>query len=175
MVLKRQFTMIEPLPIPPDIIVALHFISATPPLFHWMLYVQSNVEDGFKFHATQTNNRNFVYEKASFTLCSSRRISAAAVVGRLNTHTLCDLHNILKRIPVNIIPHVDIAREPQFSCRVWVREAVRRLHAEGFLDCPDVDALEQEMWHYGRISASEIRRGVFTKATLYTALSARAT
>lgn len=50
---------------------------------------------------------------------------------------------LLKAIPLTI-PDVDTHVEPVFTCRVWFKEAVRRLHNDGYVDCPDVYAFEAE-------------------------------
>lgn len=73
------------------------------------------------------------------------------------------------------VPEADRAREPVFTCRVWVREAVRRMHAGGYVQlCPDVDALEEEMWRYGRAAARAIEEGTFEVAALVQAVTSRA-
>jgi hypothetical protein len=36
-----------------------------------------------------------------------------------------------------------------FNCLVWFRQAVRCLHDSGYLNCPDVYALEAECRKYG--------------------------
>ncbi len=51
--------------------------------------------------------------------------------------------DILSRVPL-AVPEADEGREPEFTCRVWWREAIRRLHVEGIISCPDVDGLERE-------------------------------
>ena len=52
----------------------------------------------------------------------------------------------LKDIPM-AIPLRDIPREPNFTCRVWFREAIRQLNwSQMFVHCNDVDALEKEVW-----------------------------
>jgi hypothetical protein len=53
------------------------------------------------------------------------------------------LKDILKTIPM-VVPDIDKAREPKFTCRVWFREAIRVLHKRGIINCTNLDSLEQE-------------------------------
>lgn len=46
------------------------------------------------------------------------------------------------------VPEIDKERESKFTCRVWFREAIRRLNAPGVIKCTNVDALEQEVYQY---------------------------
>ena len=48
------------------------------------------------------------------------------------------------------------------------------MHQEGYVDCPDVDAMEEEMWRYGRAAASAIEDGTFRIAGLVQSVSSRA-
>jgi hypothetical protein len=51
----------------------------------------------------------------------------------------------VKDIPMTV-PPVDYLREPRFNCRVWFREALRRLHkSELFVRCYNVDSLEHAL------------------------------
>lgn len=47
------------------------------------------------------------------------------------------------------IPLADQRIEPIFTCRVWLKEAVRRLAHYNFINCPNVYVLEQELMRYG--------------------------
>ncbi len=42
------------------------------------------------------------------------------------------------------IPPSDVDRESAFTCRVWVKQAVRVLAENAIVKCLDVDALERE-------------------------------
>jgi hypothetical protein len=42
------------------------------------------------------------------------------------------------------VPSDQAAAEPQFTCRVWVKAAVKTLHDKGVIICSDIDALERE-------------------------------
>ena len=48
------------------------------------------------------------------------------------------------------------------------------MHANGYIQCHDIDALEDEMWAYGRQAVNALNDNSFTKATLHNALHSRA-
>lgn len=108
-----------------------------------MHIVQHEFQDNFVANGGTTS-------LASLHWAASRTMTAAAVLGRLPPgKTAEDLNGLLAKIPY-VIPAVDAQRERIFTCRVWAREAVRQMHNHGYIHCTNVDALEEEMWKYGR-------------------------
>lgn len=117
---------------------------------------------------------NWDYESTKFTLGQSHTLAAAAVLGQLPPgRTIKGLSRLLGAIPMSV-PAVDARREPVFTCRVWAREAVRQMHEHGYIDCTDVDSLEEEMWRYGREAASKQDNRTFTTASLVRAVHSSA-
>ena len=57
---------------------------------------------------------------------------------------------------------------------MWIREALRRMNAKGYVVCEDVDAMEEEMWGYGKRAAVMIEEDTFVVATLHAAMNCRA-
>ncbi|KAF8914607.1 hypothetical protein CPB85DRAFT_1375405 [Mucidula mucida] len=142
-------TTLAPIPVFPDIVIALRYMGDNPPRFHWMLFVQNqNSLCGTKFHAIQDAS-GWSYESLSYSLHTS------VPFGTLN-----DFDALLRRIPIN--------ERTQVTCRVWLREALRRLHNAGYIQC-NVDAMEMEMLEYGTKAAKAISEGTFEVATLFTA------
>ena len=194
---------VHPLPRYPDIVLALNVIETAPPKFHWYLFVPNaedahlDVQSGLKMHATTDFSlgptpaeRTWCFDAKPTRLATDEGgLAAAAVIGQLpvtlagleeeegptrtGRRTLDALRDLLAQIPM-AVPEADRAREPVFTCRVWVREAVRRMHEEGYVDCPDVDAMEEEMWRYGRAAASAIEDGTFRVAALVQSVASRA-
>lgn len=118
-------------------------------------------------------HRRQSYDRSPLSLATSPAVAAAAVISRLPANkAVHDLDALLKQIPM-ATPDADRVREPAWTCRVWIREAVRRMHAHGYVICEDVDALEEEMWTYGRRAAAMIEDDTFSVVTLHTALNAR--
>ncbi|KAI0374578.1 hypothetical protein BV20DRAFT_520209 [Pilatotrama ljubarskyi] len=59
----------------------------------------------------------------------------------------------LKTIPMETPPE---DAPQQWSCRIWLKAAVRKLHEKGVLNCPDVNKLEYEL----KSVATDARIGV---------------
>ena len=186
---------IQPLPRYPDIVLALNVIDTDPPRFHWYIFVPNaadahlDVQSGLKMHATtdyspSDTERLWCFDATPTTLATDEGgLAAAATIGRLGLEqqqlegryrSQAALRDMLAQIPMAVVPEADRAREPTFTCRVWVREALRRMHKEGYVRCPDVDALEEEMWRYGRAAARAIEDDTFTVAALVDAVASRA-
>nr|VWO96024.1 APH domain-containing protein [Ganoderma boninense] len=152
---------IQPLPRFPDIVLALNVIDTDPPRFHWYLFVPNadatadahlDVQPGLKMHATtdyspSETDRRWCFDATPTTLATDEGgLAAAATVGRLKPDSGSDdgrgarsqdaLREMLARIPVDVVPEADKGREPKFTCRVWVREALRRMHEAGLRGLP---------------------------------------
>ena len=181
---------IHPLPGPSDIVLALNVIDTDPPKFHWYIFAPNatdghlNVRSGLKMHATtdyspSESERLWCFDATPVALATDEGgLAAAATIGRLNEkledgRSQAGLRELLTRIPM-VVPEADKAREPVFTCRVWVREALRRMHEGGYVQCPDVDALEEEMWGYGRAAARAIEDDTFEVAALAESVASRA-
>lgn len=176
---------INPLPEYPELILALDLLDTTPPRFHWLIFIPDEgatrnelpVRAGTKLHAITNGQQGaaqvWSYDHVPFNLATTPSVAVAAILGHLPAgKTATQLSHMLKEIPM-AIPAVDSEREPRFTCRVWLREAVRRMHAAGYISCPDVDALEAEMWEYGKAAAEKIEGDTFVCAALRTAVNAR--
>ena len=183
---------IRPLPSYPDVLLALNVLDTNPPRFHWYLFVPNelpstagphlDLQPGLKMHATtdyspSADERLWSFDATPITLATDEGgLAAAAIIGRLDPRqgrSKAALRDMLAQIQM-MVPEVDREREAAFTCRVWVREALRRMHAEGYVWCPDVNALEEEMWRYGREAAKAIEDDTFVIATLETAVASRA-
>lgn len=163
--------VIDPLPVYPDILISLLYLGGDPPRFHWYLYVQNpDSSSGTKIHATGMNGK-WWYKQIEYSLQHDPAVAAVAIIGKLNTtiHTLDYLDAVLKEVPMLEVAHADVGREPKFTCRVWLREALRRMHDAGFIHCPDVDAMEAEMVRYGSTAAEENEGDRFKVAKLASA------
>ncbi|KAM5538607.1 hypothetical protein V8D89_007636 [Ganoderma adspersum] len=179
---------LDPTPHYPHIVLALNLIpgSGSGSRFHWFIFVpdpgqgDEKVQTGIKIHVTdffpvfnRATVRMWQFQDTAFTLATSASGVAAAIVGHLTENkTVQQLVDLLREIPMSV-PEVDIDREPDFSCRVWVREALRRLHGAGFIDCLDVIALENEMQGYGKPAAIAVKNGTFKLAELVRAVNPR--
>ncbi|KAM5538605.1 hypothetical protein V8D89_007634 [Ganoderma adspersum] len=177
---------LDPTPHYPHIVLGLTLLSANPPRFHWLLFIpypgQGNdkVQKGIKIHAVYfvelfidgVPMGTWKFQAAPFTLATSEIVAAAAIIGQIKEKTVDELVKTLSVIPLEI-PAMDRGRELVFSCRVWILEALRRLHGAGFIHCPDVNALEEEMWRHRVPAAKAVENGTFELAELVTAKNSR--
>ncbi|KAF8588287.1 hypothetical protein K439DRAFT_1311774, partial [Ramaria rubella] len=125
----------------PNIILALDFIGTNPLRFHWKLFVQrAGSDEGIKFR------------HGYWRIRTSQSVTTAAIIGNLGSHTLKEFGEVLSQVTVNVIP---------------TSEAGRRLHAGGYINCPDVNALEAERWRLGEAAAYAIEDESFQFATLH--------
>ncbi|EPQ61094.1 hypothetical protein GLOTRDRAFT_124824 [Gloeophyllum trabeum ATCC 11539] len=169
---------ISPLPQYPHIVLALSLLGE-PDRYHWFLFVPdaaSNSGQGTKIHVTDlplatdpSDAWRFVAEPNNIN-ASPSSVCAAAIVGRVpEGKSVVDIVQIAQAVPLNEVPSADVGKEPKFTCRVWIKEVIKHLHASHFLRCPDVDALEQEMRGYASVAVASIENDTFDKACLVAA------
>ncbi|KIY44926.1 hypothetical protein FISHEDRAFT_77145 [Fistulina hepatica ATCC 64428] len=126
------------------------------------------------------------YERSRLNLVHSRAVAAAVVVGtqlpacRLDQANKLEdpqrseadsIGSILRCIPMEI-PPADREIEPKFTCRVWLKEALRRLYESGFVTGPrsgyeafNVDALIRQIIGYGTADTQAIEKDTLEQAT----------
>ncbi|KAI0717541.1 hypothetical protein C8T65DRAFT_737873 [Cerioporus squamosus] len=122
--------------------------------FHWVLAIpHNNGETMYKFHATEDHN-GWHYECANHMIVSSITICAAVQISTLPPGvTAGTIDGYLKDIPM-ATPAED-APQP-WTCRIWLKAAVRKLHEKKIVNCPDVNKLEYEL----KTIAADTRIGV---------------
>lgn len=167
---------LDTLPVHPDLIIALDYMrSGPPPEYHWFLFVQEEHKDSGRkidaiHNAAPGEEKVWMFDATDLSLQTSEAVAVAAIIGKVEGISLTDLEETLrKNVPVGQVPAADMGREPKFSCRVWILDALRYLHKEGIIQCSDIDAMEQEMKEYGKAAVLEIDNDTFTVAKLVTA------
>ncbi|KAF7795543.1 hypothetical protein EIP86_006705 [Pleurotus ostreatoroseus] len=169
-----------PTPVYPQIVLALNLLCREPPLFHWYIFVPNANQDtayqvGRILHAVDNGDRTiWAFQTKPFTLVYSKTLVAGLIIGNVHPPDkhVEDLENLLRQIPM-AVPPVDLHREPMFTCRVWVREAIRRMNHQGFINCSNADELMSEMETRGKSAVEAIKGGRYTTATLSRARSCR--
>lgn len=91
-------------------------------------------------------------------------------LGSRGMTTPAQIRRIVEGIGMDVVPEVDRRREERFTCRVWFREAIRRLVENNILHCLDVDALEAELISLSSPSAEGVLAGT-GKYTIHIAAS----
>lgn len=142
----------------PNIYLTIHIRPGSfPPRYHWGIFIPhppSNsigIERGVNFHMVDHVRAPYWRFEADFNynLNDSAYVAAAIVIGQLRRSSIEQIHQLLYQIPIDVVPIEDIDSENTFSCRVWIREAIRVLHRAGIIRCDSVDDLEWEMRGYG--------------------------
>ncbi|KAJ3902118.1 hypothetical protein F5879DRAFT_904767 [Lentinula edodes] len=161
----RTLTL-KPIVMFPQIVLGLNIVRPFPdPAFHWFLFVanpRSIQGEGTKLHVTDSKNGVWEFEVVTnFTInSSSEAITTALIIGEIPEGKLKDVTGLFDicehQIKLNEVPAADKGKEPKFTCRVWMKEAVRCLNAAGYLRCTDVDELEKEAIARGCAALEEI-------------------
>ncbi|KAH6894972.1 hypothetical protein BKA70DRAFT_791071 [Coprinopsis sp. MPI-PUGE-AT-0042] len=129
-----------------DISIAL-LGRSMPGEYHWAICPAYDDTKAYKVHAKQVSSHWFFEDPPVFEdLIKSDIITADVKIGALKSTDQSDFDavvDLLRQIPMET-PEIDQGVEPKFTCRVWLREAVRVLHRNGYIECPDVNALEKE-------------------------------
>ncbi|MBW0481653.1 hypothetical protein O181_021368 [Austropuccinia psidii MF-1] len=167
----------------PNIYVTIHLRPGFRPIrFHWTLFVphppivdpvsgEQRITTGVKYHAKEIACEPFwAYEVDwNFNLADCLSIGVAVVIGRLSSPwTTSMIDELLStQVPLTFIPELDLHRERRYTCRVWLREAIRVLNFHGAIQCSDVDELEYEIRAYGERVVVYAEHGLFRGAEIY--------
>lgn len=140
-----------------------------PGRFHWGLYLKLSRNLGFVAHAQHPDwslsslDWEMEYTQKA-TLESSVNLILALKVGTLQTSKYSSYERNLREPAL-----MNESESSDFSCRIWVKRALKQLHEEGFVECDDVDAVEAEAIEFGTDSEREFRgrRGFLIKSSRY--------
>ncbi|KAJ7711848.1 hypothetical protein B0H16DRAFT_1900457 [Mycena metata] len=114
--------------------------------FHWTICLPTTTTTAKKLHAKGVTATNFIFESPPCRYSASHVPNS---IGTLNNQNAVDaVIALLATIPL-VTPPAEAQLGIQFNCLVWFRQAVRCLHDNGYLHCPDVGALEAECRKYG--------------------------
>ncbi|RPD61105.1 hypothetical protein L226DRAFT_534753 [Lentinus tigrinus ALCF2SS1-7] len=111
--------------------------------YHWALIVTDSSVSGKKLHATNLEDpTTWRYASDDFDVSAEwKPLVILAQIGVASEGT-SSVDDILRMIPM-ATPACDSPHP--FTCRIWFREAVRVLIAQGMVTCRSVDALEKEL------------------------------
>ncbi|KAF5363329.1 hypothetical protein D9756_000077 [Leucocoprinus leucothites] len=118
-----------------------------PGLLHWLIYVVNDAESGWKIHASSKGSDTFYFSKEEWHCVDDDTAVAFIKVGQIDEGLNIDhLAEYVKDIPMTVVPESQVNDETRFSCRVFVKEAIRLLNKAGaFVQCPDFKALANEV------------------------------
>ena len=125
---------------PWGIYVALSIHDESVPNYHWSFYIPFDEDRGQLYEAVDNATHKWVIDtRLCMTLRFSTRLTAMMKVGQIS-NAMSDTFN---EIVMN--PSLKAPRNGQeFSCRVWILNALGSLDAAGLVTCKDVYAFEQE-------------------------------
>ncbi|OJT11329.1 hypothetical protein TRAPUB_12129 [Trametes pubescens] len=126
--------------------------------YHWVIYVCTENDSGYKFHAHNDSNKGpWRYHRGKWDALSSIHCVCITKIGRLaEGKTWEDVDRAVEHIPM-AVPDVDRPRfGNMFTCLVWFREAIRKLHTAGISRVIDLDRLEENLRQLA--TAMEYRR-----------------
>ncbi|KAI0633086.1 hypothetical protein C8Q77DRAFT_1158508 [Trametes polyzona] len=126
--------------------------------FHWVIYLCTTNRQGYKFHAhNKMNTEPWRYHTDLWDGMDSRSCIAFTKIGRLaQGQTHHDIDAVVRTIPM-AVPDVDRPRfHRSFTCLVWFREALRRLHTAGIIGVVDLAKLEEKL--VSSATATQYRR-----------------
>lgn len=128
--------------------------------YHYMiaLYGVGEGNTAIKLHVNNLTG-DFAFDTGSYNLLGSLTLCTLIKIGTRGQVSPAEIRAIVEAIPLEV-PPADQATEKTFDCRVWFREAVRRLDANGILTCPDIDALEIELERLADPNARSILQGI---------------
>ncbi|KAJ3555564.1 hypothetical protein NP233_g12178 [Leucocoprinus birnbaumii] len=118
-----------------------------PGLLHWLIYVVNDTESGWKVHASSKDSDVFYCAKEEWRYVDDDIAVAFIKVGQIDEGLNVDhLVDYVKGVQMNVVPESQLDDETKFSCRVFVKEAIRILNEAGvFVKCPDFKALAREV------------------------------
>ncbi|KAI5456807.1 hypothetical protein BGZ63DRAFT_458066 [Mariannaea sp. PMI_226] len=113
--------------------------------YHWGLWAtEGKPPAGYLFHATDTGRQalDLFYEarKVSNPTKSKSMVVCLKIANAPRVETL---HHFASQVPLMNPRHLP-KREPQWTCRVWVKETLKVLHENHQIELPaDVDTIER--------------------------------
>ncbi|KAJ3908091.1 hypothetical protein F5879DRAFT_939117 [Lentinula edodes] len=114
--------------------------------FHWAVFIVNDQYNAFKLHAKQYGSYwRFENPPPMHNLLRSASLSAMVKIGQIanvDSTTLSHIVDLMSQIRMSVPSHEYIMLPgAAFDCRVWFREAVRKLHDNGYINCPNVWSL----------------------------------
>ncbi|KAJ3822542.1 hypothetical protein EV361DRAFT_951417 [Lentinula raphanica] len=117
--------------------------------FHWGIFLVVDERNAYKLQARQYGSYWRFEEPKPHDLLASSTLCAMVKIGTFPLTNFETIFNhivpLMREIPMTVPLHEQaVIGENIFHCRVWFREAVRKLHDNGYIHCPNVWALYEE-------------------------------
>jgi len=137
------------------IYIILTPLDAATNRYHWGIYISVSDTYGILYHVTNSTGQWIFEEHMTENVVSSRNIVAALQIGTGLANDAADAaHNILSRLPVIIDGSYDSKWGENFTCRVWVLEAVDRLCQHRLIANEEAREVQDDAFRLARAATS---------------------
>ncbi|KAI5899034.1 uncharacterized protein SCHCODRAFT_02660710 [Schizophyllum commune H4-8] len=114
--------------------------------FHWTITLPHDENAGLKLHASNKQGPwRFLAEE--YTYKSTPELCIIMKIGHLGSHTPESVKRMVEALPMDVLEPF-AAKEPRFTCRVWVKQAIVLLNENDVLHV-DVEDVEKAAWASG--------------------------
>ena len=114
------------------------------PDFHWGIFIPTNTPHGYLWHASNKEGGWHLKYGTSSNVPFSMSLLLAHKIGTVNSETWETCCNTLNLIPCSGQPSLHTGE--QFSCRVWVKDAILELQKNKVIDLPEaISQIETEL------------------------------
>lgn len=135
-----------------------------PTQWHWGIFICIAYPWGQVYHATNREGYWIFEENMTEGLVQTRSIRAAVKLASLpGEDTISAIHNTLKTVPVQRNGEFVQKWGENFTCRVWVKEALETLKHKQLISFSSIDHLEQTIISKGIQANSLGTRMLFPK------------
>ncbi|TVY84939.1 hypothetical protein LSUE1_G001440 [Lachnellula suecica] len=130
-------------------------LDATRHRYHWGIYVSVSDTYGMLYHVTNSSGQWVFEEHMTENVISSRSIVAALQIGSgIQNDTADTAHRIMAAVPVISDGSHDSKWGEDFTCRVWVLEAVERLRQQRLVANEEAREVQDDAFRLARSATS---------------------
>lgn len=128
------------------------------PGFHWGIFMPTASPDGHVWHATNREGGWKLEHKTSANIPFSMSLVLAYKIGTVNQSAQKNCLDILNRVDASGLSSRSTGEE--FSCRVWVKDAIITLHNNHIIVLNEtVDAIEAKLTSRANAHKSKVESG----------------
>ncbi|KZT50217.1 hypothetical protein CALCODRAFT_487320 [Calocera cornea HHB12733] len=122
--------------------------------YHWLLVTTSDEVQPICFHAAQIPGWH--YETKAWDMFRSQTSVIGIKIGKYISAN--ELNTVLAPVPMTTPAEEG---DVEFTCRIWVRAAIRHLNSLGMINCPNIDDLQAEANRLANMHAEDVALGRF--------------
>ncbi|RJE21949.1 hypothetical protein PHISCL_05724 [Aspergillus sclerotialis] len=128
------------------------------PGFHWGIFIPTASPNGHVWHATNREGGWKLEQKISANVPFSMSLVLAYKIGSVNPSSWQTCLNVLNGVNANGIPSPNTGE--QFSCRVWVKDAILALHNNHILVLSEtISAIEVKLVNRANAHKTKVEGG----------------